>query len=204
MIYEIRTYDLKPRSMAEFERRTEDKLDARKKYSQVGGYWQTEVGPLNQVVHIWPYDDLNQRGETRKKVIEAGIWPPDTGEFILNMNSEIYIPAEFMKPFGERDLGPLYEMRSYTYPPGVMPQVLEAWTGAIEAREKLSPLAGCWYSELGGLNKLVHMWAYRSPEERARIRAESVASGVWPPKAAVTPLTMENKLMLPFKCSPMQ
>ena len=53
MIYEIRTYDLMPRTMDEFEKRTEEKIAERKKYSQLGGYWQTEVGPLNQVVHIW-------------------------------------------------------------------------------------------------------------------------------------------------------
>ena len=95
-------------------------------------------------------------------------------------------------------------MRTYTYSPGALPQVLDAWSKSIEEREKLSPLAGCWYSELGGLNRLVHLWAYRSPDERKRIRAEAVAKGIWPPKAPIAPLTMENKLMLPFRCSPMQ
>lgn len=204
MIYEIRTYDLKPRAMAEFERLTEEKITERKKYSQVGGYWQTEVGPLNQVVHIWLYNDPNHRLEVRRKAIADGIWPPKNDDLIVNMATEIYMPAEFMTPLGERDIGPLYEMRSYTYAPGVMPQVLDAWATSIEAREKLSPLAGCWYSEVGNLNKLVHLWAYKSPEDRASIRSEAMASGIWPPKSPVAPLKMENKLMTPFRCSPMQ
>ena len=52
-IYEIRTYDLKPRSLPEFEKRTAEKIEGRLKHSKLGGYWRTEVGPLNQVVHIW-------------------------------------------------------------------------------------------------------------------------------------------------------
>ena len=98
MIYEIRTYDLKPRSLPEFEKRTAEKISGRVKYSQLGGYWRTEVGPLNQVVHIWPYEDLNKREEIRAKAVAEGEWPPDNAEFTLEMRSEIYNPAPFMTP----------------------------------------------------------------------------------------------------------
>jgi len=45
-------------------------------------------------------------------------------------------------------------MRTYTYAPGDIPKVLEAWAKAVPAREELSPLAACWTSELGGLEDL--------------------------------------------------
>ena len=93
---------------------------------------------------------------------------------------------------------PLYEMRLYTYPSEGMPQVLEAWGAAIPERVKFSPLAGCWYSEYGGVNNFIHIWAYKSFEERARIRAETREKGVWrPPKGSVRPITQESKLLLP-------
>lgn len=204
MIYEIRTYDLKPRSLPEFERRTAEKLPGRVAYSKLGGFWRTEVGPLNQVVHIWPYDDLSQRADIRARVVSDGVWPPDNNEFVVDMRSEIYHPAPFMTPLGERDIGPIYEMRTYTYPPGTIPRVLEAWSKAIEEREKLSPLAGCWYSEIGGLNKFIHMWAYKSPDDRKRIREEAMAKGVWPAPSGVTPVKQENQLLVPLAFSPMQ
>ena len=204
MIYEIRTYALKPRSLPEFEKRTAEKVAGRLKYSQLGGYWRTEVGPLNQVVHIWPYEDLNQRSEVRAKVGEDGIWPPDNAEFTLDMKSEIYNPAPFMTPLGERSIGPLYEMRTYTYPNGSIPRVLEAWGNAIGEREKLSPLAGCWYAEIGSLNRFIHLWAYSDANERDRVRAEAVGSGIWPPKGGVAPLKQETKFLVPFGFSPMQ
>ena len=204
MIYEIRTYDLKPRSIPEFEKRVADKLPGRLEYSKLGGFWHTEVGPLNQVVHIWPYDDLNQRADVRARAVADEKWPPDNNEFIVNMRSEIYNPAPFMTPLGGRKIGPLYEMRTYLYPPGTVPEVLEAWGQRIAEREKLSPLAGCWYSELAELNKLVHLWAYKNFEERMGVRAEMLASGVWPPPHGVTALKMENKLLFPAEFSPMQ
>ena len=204
MIYEIRTYELKPWSLPEFERRTAEKLPGRLGYSALGGFWYTEVGPLNQVVHIWPYEDLEQRAEVRARAIADGDWPPDNDELILDARSEIYLPAPFMETLGDREIGPVYEMRTYSYALGDIPKVLDAWSGAIAERVKLSPLAGCWYSDIGGLNRLVHLWAYKSYDERARIRSEAVAKGVWPPPGSVAPLRQENKILLPFDFSPMQ
>ena len=204
MLYEIRTYDLQPRSVPEFESRFGEKLPGRLKFSPLGGLWHTEIGPLNQVIHIWPYEDMNARTEIRAKAVEAGAWPPNTSEFVVNMNSEMFIPADFMTPLGDRDIGPVYEMRSYTYAPGDIPKVLAAWGGAIEAREKLSPLAGCWYSDLGNLNKFVHLWAYKSVEERNSVRDEARAKGIWPPASGVSPIKQENKLIMPAACSSMQ
>ena len=76
MIYEIRTYDLTLRSAPEFEKRFGEKLPGRLEFSQLGGLWHTEVGPLHQVVHIWPYDDLNQREEVRNQAVASGKWGP--------------------------------------------------------------------------------------------------------------------------------
>ena len=130
--------------------------------------------------------------------------PPIPSDLIVSMVSEIFLPAPFMDPLGEKDLGPIYEMRLYTYPPEGMPQVLEAWGAAIPERVKYSALAGCWYSEYGGVNNFIHLWAYRSFEERQRIRAETREKGVWPPKGSVRPITQESKLLLPAPFSPMQ
>ena len=60
MIHELRTYTLKPGNGAEVEARFEKSLPARVKHSKLGGFWHTEVGPLNQVLHTcghmmtWP------------------------------------------------------------------------------------------------------------------------------------------------------
>ena len=116
-------------------------------------------------------------------------------------------PAPFMHPLGSRDYGTgnVYEMRTYTYAPGDIPKVLEAWAKAVPAREELSPLAACWTSELGGLNKFVHTWVYKDLAERERVRAASRAPGrAWPPQSGVRPLRQENKLLIPASFSPVR
>ena len=114
MIYEFRTYDLVPRSVPEFEKRFGEKLPGRLEFSPLGGLWHTEAGPLNQVLHVWPYEDMNHRTETRAKATAAGAWPPNTSEYVVNMQSDFYLPAPFTTPMGERKLGPIYEIRIYT------------------------------------------------------------------------------------------
>ena len=65
MIYEVRTYTLRPGTVAEFEERFAKRLPLREKHSKLGAFWHTEVGPLNQVIHVYPYDNLQQRAAVR-------------------------------------------------------------------------------------------------------------------------------------------
>src|SRR5260221_6873292 len=98
-----------------------------------------------------------------------------------------------------------YEMRVYTYAPGDLPKVLEAWGKVIESRERLSPLAACFTSELGGLNKFIHIWPYKDLAERTRVREESRRPGSdWPPQSGVRPIRQENKLLIPATFSPVR
>jgi hypothetical protein len=132
---------------------------------------------------------------------------PGGAEFVVEQEAEIMNPAPFMRPLGSRDYGTgnVYEMRIYTYAPGDIPKVLEAWAKAIEARERHSLLAACWTSELGGLNKFVHTWVYKDLNERTRIREEARrAGGPWPPQAGVRPIRQANKLMIPAAFSPVR
>ena len=177
MIYEVRTYTLRPGTLAEFEERYEKRLPLREKHSKLGAFWHTEFGPLNQVVHVYPYDDLQHRTRVRAAMAQdaARNALPGGQDLIVAQEAEIMNPAPFMRPLGNRDYGAgnVYEMRTYTYAPGDIPKVLEAWGKAIEARERFSPLAACWTSELGALNKFVHIWVYKGPE-RARPRARGI------------------------------
>ena len=66
MIYEVRTYTLRPGTVAEFEERYAKRLPLREKYSKLGAFWHTEFGPLNQVIHVYPYEDFQQRAAVRE------------------------------------------------------------------------------------------------------------------------------------------
>ena len=205
MIYEVRTYTLKPGSTAEFESRFEKRHPFREKYSKLGAFWHTEMGPLNQVIHVWEYDDLGHRAKAREAANKDRDLQRNPGgrEFVVEQQSEIVTPAPFMRPLGSRSYGTgnIYEMRTYTYEPGGIPEVLKAWAPAIPHREEYSPLAACWYTEFGGLNRFTHVWVYKDLNERARVRAESRGGPHWPPKTSVRPVRQENKILIPASFS---
>jgi len=208
MIYELRTYSLKTGAVPEFEDRFAKRQPLREKHSKLGAMWHTDFGPLNQVIHVWPYNDLQQRTAVREAMAKdadlAAV--PGGRDLIVSQESDIMIPAPFMHPLGSRDYGTgnIYEMRIYTYAPGDLPKVLEAWGKAVPGREKYSPLAACFTSDIGGLNKFVHIWVYKDGNERTRIREESRKGGQWPPQAGVRPIKQENKLLIPAPFSPLR
>ena len=205
MIYEIRTYTLRPGQIPEFEKRFEAALSVRLKYSELAAFWHTEVGPLNQVIHVWPYENLEHRSEIRARSAQETGWPPKAHDLLLSMKSEIFIPAPFSpKLGGGQKLGNIYEMRIYQYQPGAIPTVIERWREALQGgRLDLSPLAACMSSEIGQLNVWIHIWPFADLNERARIREECRKLSTWPPKTREFLVSQENKILVPASFSPM-
>ena len=76
MIYEIRTYRIAPGSLAEVEKRYGEAYEYRKKYSELTAFWHTEIGPLNEIVHVWGYKDLAERARLRGEAAKDPNWPP--------------------------------------------------------------------------------------------------------------------------------
>ena len=214
MIYEVRTYDCKPQSVPEVEKRFAEAYETRKKFSQLAAYWHTEIGPLNQVIHVWPYKDREERRKIREAAVKesAGKWPPDTAEFMVAQRSDIFHQFEFSPELKPGRQGPFFEMRIYTYQTGQLENLTRAWAHALPHRLKLGPATAIWYSELGGLNKFVHIWSYKSLDERWATRMKSRETGDWPPSAAAKKagqpayrLAMqENKIVMPAAFSPIQ
>src|SRR3989442_7241422 len=91
MIYEVRTYTLRPGAVAEFEERFAKRLSLREKHSKLGAFWHTEFGPLNQVIHVYPYDDLQQRTAVRAALAQdtARQQLPGGGELVPGPESGI-------------------------------------------------------------------------------------------------------------------
>ena len=212
MIYAVRTYDIKPKSLGEVEKRFGEAYEFRKTLSPLAAFWHTEIGPLNQIIHVWPYKDIAERDRIRAEAVASGNWPPKIGEFIVNMRSEIFIPFKFSPEIKPGKMGPYFEMRTYTFAPGELGKIQKVWEKALPERQKISPLVGIWYSELGGLNRFTHIWAYPSLDARNETREKASATGAWPPSAYAKRENMpdallvaqENKIVMPSAFSPLQ
>lgn len=89
-------------------------------------------------------------------------------------------PLPFSPPLEPRTFGAIYEIRTYTYGTGFMPQVIERWAEKIP-RRMLSPFIGRLPDDHRPQTQLVHIWAYRDAAERQRIRTRTIATGAWAP-----------------------
>lgn len=206
MIFEMRTYLMKPGSIPRVEELFGAGLPARARLSRFGGFWRTEVGTLNQIIHVWPYKDLAERERIRAEAIRTGIWPVKIQDVILEMESKILHAAPFSPHFEPGEHGNLYEFRTYTYSAGAIPKVIEAWTPRIKDRAAISPLIFAGFTDIGKLNQWVHVWAYKDMGERERLRAQAMKPGSWPPPRGegVVMHKMENCFAVPAKFSPLR
>jgi hypothetical protein len=78
MIFDHRTYNIKPNRLAKFLETYERlALPLQRKYlGEPYGFFVTHIGPMSRVVHLWQYEDLadRERLATRWKRILSG-WP---------------------------------------------------------------------------------------------------------------------------------
>ena len=205
MIYEIRTYRIAPGSVAEVEKRFGEGYEYRKKYSPLTAFWHTEVGPLNEIIHVWGYESLQERAKIRAEAAKDSNWPPKISEFIRKMRSEIINPFDFVPAPQPGRMGPVFEIRYYTLKGGTLPATAEGWKSKLPDRTKLSPIVLAGGVEFGKANGFVHIWAYQSMDQRMQVRDEARKKGVWPPPGGGDRLiSQQNKIVLPAAFSPLQ
>ena len=98
MIVEMRVYQLRPKTVAKFEDMIAAALSGRTKISPLGACWHTEVGELDQVIMMWPYDSHAHREQVLAEVKKARGWPPPVQDLIENVQTKILNPAPFCPP----------------------------------------------------------------------------------------------------------
>ena len=205
MIYEFRTYALKPRSLAEVEKRFGEAYEYRKKYSPLAAFWHTEIGPLNEIIHVWGYTDLAERARIRAEAAKDPNWPPKIREFVIDQDVEVVTPFSFLPDIMPGTVGPIFEIRRYSLTPGSLPSIMKRWEGSIGERTKLSPVVLAGGVEFGGANRFIHIWAYKSMDQRLAIREQARKAGVWPPPGGGDELLAQTtKIVMPSSFSPLQ
>jgi len=64
------------------------------------GYFYTEFGPLNQIVHMWGYNSLDDRIERRKKLLASDEWKSYAAKMqplVHHVENKLLVPAPFFK-----------------------------------------------------------------------------------------------------------
>jgi len=73
---EMRTYELKPGTVNSYaERYLEEGFAIQKSHlGEPVGYYVSEVGELNQVIHMWRYESFEERAEKRTALFSDPAW----------------------------------------------------------------------------------------------------------------------------------
>src|SRR5271170_2084512 len=89
-------------------------------------------------------------------------------------------------------------------PDGLAPTI-ELWRKAVPGRSTVSPVLAAMTSVTGAVTRFLHIWPYKSFDERARLRDKAVADGVWPPPGGPSHLASQQvDIYLPAAFSPMK
>lgn len=104
MIIDHRTYTLHPGGLPKFLKLYEaEGLPLQRKYlgEPVGWYVSMDIGELNQVVHLWRYEDLADRSARRANLQADPAWQAYLAKgmpFMQKMENKILSAAPFFKP----------------------------------------------------------------------------------------------------------
>ncbi|KAG8595375.1 hypothetical protein GDO81_001507 [Engystomops pustulosus] len=73
----------------------------------------------------------------------------------------------------------LYEFRTYDIKPSMMSAFMQLCKENFHLRTAHSELVGFWTYELGGLNKVFHIWKYDSFAHRTEVRSKIAIDKLW-------------------------
>jgi hypothetical protein len=81
MVYDFRVYTLKPGGVSEYMAAVKEVgKPIRDKYGvKLAGWYYSEIGDLNQVVHIWAFNDYEHMAEAKAQVAADPDW---TGKYV--------------------------------------------------------------------------------------------------------------------------
>ncbi len=212
MIYELRTYTVKPGTLGDIVKAASTvSRDVRgDNYGKLEGYWFTEIGPLNQVMHMWSYESFDERARLRGELAKNPRW---NGEYIplirpIVVRQDVRLLSAIRAPVAPASSGNIYELRNYrARAVGPVRQWIEAFTAVLPAREKYSKIVGLWQTEAGQPNEVCHIWAYPDLNARAKARGDAMKDPAWQEFLTKGPGFLEemhSTIMLPAPHSPLK
>ncbi len=100
MIVDVRTYTLIPRKLATYLQAFEQHgLPVMKRHGlELIGYYVSQIGPLNQIVHLWRYEDLADLERKRAARDADPAWAEflsRTEGMLLQQDNKIMRPTSF-------------------------------------------------------------------------------------------------------------
>lgn len=186
---------------------------------QLVGSWLVHTGgDQDQVVNLWKHANGYSAMDSDIKKLnpyqvgtdtEGGRLTRDYSRYLRKRQSQYLLAFSFWgDPTTKVRQGTnLYEVRSYSLRPGTMVEWANHWARAIHIRKKDSAPVGGFFSQVGHMYKVYHVWSYADLEDRRQSRDHAWRYPGWDECVQATvPLIkdMQSRLMYATPFSPLQ
>jgi len=212
-IHDFETHRVKPDKRDEYKEAAERYYKGIQQDSRLGvkltGNWETSVGDQDTFLHILEYehyggyDKAIQLIRTSEHMDAYKAMLPFLMSRINQLNQEFaFLPTK--PPQAE---GGLFELRTYALQPGTLLEWENSWRRGIEARRKSVAPVGAWFSQIGRLHQVHHMWQYPNLQKRRDIREKAWQNDGWAEtvsKTAQLARSMDAFILAPLSFSPLK
>jgi len=173
------------------------------------GNWETLVGDQDTFVHILEYENYAGYDKTSQLVRSSEHWHaykamlPYLNSRTNQLNQEFAI-LPTAPPHAE---GGIFELRTYQLKPGTLLEWENTWRRGIEARRKSVAPVGAWFSQVGRLHQVHHMWQYPDLQTRKDVREKAWQIDGWAEtvsKTAQLAKSMDAFVLSPLSFSPLK
>lgn len=109
MLVEQRTYTTQPGRLRDYLTlyKAEGLEIQQRILGRMVGYYTSEIGDLNQIVHMWAYEDLNERRDRRAALLADPGFKAYVNKMIpllVKQESRILMPADFFTPTWQENM----------------------------------------------------------------------------------------------------
>uniref|UniRef100_A0A915BTR0 Telomerase reverse transcriptase n=1 Tax=Parascaris univalens TaxID=6257 RepID=A0A915BTR0_PARUN len=210
-IYELVTHDAKPGELDSYLKLYKNYADEVKKRCigcDLLGSWKVFYANRDQAVHLWRfkhgYEDIDRAMHTLLTEENLKKLEVEMSNLVTRRREVL---AKSFSYWGEpkpRQPSHVYELRTYMLRPGTIIEWGAAWARGIHYRREANQDVGGFFTQIGPLHRVFHLWAYSSLVQRNETRQEMWAKPGWDHTVAYTvPLIkkMDSKILIPTEMS---
>ncbi|XP_046841213.1 protein NipSnap homolog 1-like [Xenia sp. Carnegie-2017] len=159
-------------------------------------------------LHLWVYksgfDDVNKANDYLQTNEEFKLFEKEQSSMLHKRYNQLLYGFDFWGEPRLRETQNVYELRTYHLKPGSLIEWRNNWIQAIVHRQKNNEDVAGFFTQIGELYVVHHLWAYRNLKVRKETREAAWENPNWADCVANTvPLVrrMESRIMLPTKIS---
>ncbi|CAI5795096.1 NIPSNAP domain-containing protein [Podarcis lilfordi] len=170
MTFPVSVHNVKPECLESYNKLCQEvlpKIHEGKEYPcTLVGTWNTWYGEQDQAVHLWRYEggypaltEVMSKLRHDKGFVE---FRKERGNMLLSRKNQLLLEFSFWNEPVPRTGPNIYELRSYQLRPGTMIEWGNYWARAIGFRQDDKEAVGGFFSQIGQLYMVHHLWGRSS------------------------------------------